>query len=216
MPKKHANGMEEITSGQLMEAMRLIGRLSQVEYQRRRKLFAALTKPPPFNLVDEFTIGKGLRSFRVADRFHCGSGPVKFDGIANEFDCQIGQQWCQPDPNGCTVEVFDLHEEATDHEIQEAALGEYRSEPYMLWQLLLQQPNGEDGLLLTNGFGNRFYLCGRQPDYKKYGCVLYWKQAGWNIGMSWSLEFPDSKNCVGTRLFMPRQVSRTVSALVNA
>ena len=49
-----------------------------------------------------------------------------------------------------------------------------------LWELLTKQPNGEEGMLLTNGHANIFYI--RDTDDTPWVVSADWRSIGWCVG----------------------------------
>lgn len=82
---------------------------------------------------------------------------------------------------GSIIYGCDISEKGVDSPLYIAMNSQGKS-PIMLaeiYQLLLAQPNGEDGIMLNNGFGNVFFV-GCQPG-DKMAIVLFWNVAGWVI-----------------------------------
>lgn len=96
------------------------------------------------------------------------------------------------------IESLDLVDDSTDKQI-ELALGnknlfEVNDACAIVADLIERQKNGEDGLLLTNGYANLFYTS---------ACVVYvrWRGSGWRVG-TW--ERDGIGWVAGLRVFSPQ------------
>lgn len=78
-----------------------------------------------------------------------------------------------------TIKIYRLKEDSLDLPII-AALGDnHETKLLHLWELLKKQPKGEDGVLLTNGYANIFYI--RAINGTLWAVHAYWGGGGWSV-----------------------------------
>ncbi len=92
---------------------------------------------------------------------------------------------------------YDLKQEETDLSVMNIIGPRFLTRMADLWSMLLRQPNGESGELLTNGMANVFYVF----DGKEVcAVILYWTRSGWHLDACAT----EDKNqwIVGSRIFV--------------
>jgi len=130
----------------------------------------------------------GAEQFVVADHFRVGNDKgVKIAWIGANFNSCFGKK-IEKVVQAAELTVQGLGEASLDAPIL-AELGE-RAETSLahLWALLLQQPKGEAGTLLTNGFANIFYV--RDDEGTLWTVSAHWSGGGWDVSAD-SVERPN-------------------------
>ena len=133
----------------------------------------------------------GAKKFIAKDHFKedtSRKAEVKISWLGENFkDIFLGKT--EEDVENATLTVHRLEKSSLDAPIL-AELGD-RAETTLtyLYKLLKKQPNGEKGILLTNGYANIFYI----RDANKgilWAVHAYWHGAGWFVN-AYSVEYPN-------------------------
>jgi len=140
-------------------------------------LMAGLIKPPLLKLLRTVSVG-GAERFVVADHFKVGNDKVKINWIGDNFKSRFGKK-IERAIRPAKLAVQELGEASLDAPIL-AELGE-RAETSLahFWALLLQQPNGEAGTLLTNGRANVCYV--DDDEGVRWAVLAVWGDDGWCV-----------------------------------
>lgn len=152
------------------------------EFLNRRNPFrqnAEAAKPNLLQYVGKFHHGGHAGEFDVKNCFKKdNSDGIKFSGFGGNFTSNFLEKVENKVPKG-ELKAHKLLRGAKDPEII-AALGDGH-ETYLvdLYGLLTQQYHGEDGLLLTNGFANIFYI--RDASGNLWAVYAFWDGGGWDV-----------------------------------
>ncbi|HEY4497511.1 MAG TPA: hypothetical protein VJC20_02020 [Candidatus Paceibacterota bacterium] len=97
--------------------------------------------------------------------------------------------------DGAILAAHRLEKDLLDREIR-TELGSTHEETALsyLWELLTKQPNGESGVLLTNGYANIFYI--RSAAGTLWAVYASWNDDGWYVN-AYSVEYPLRWNAGG-------------------
>lgn len=107
--------------------------------------------------------------------------PVKFLYRGSNFTAWFKDKE-EPIHPGSNLTSFILEKYSTDAEIISKIGGESKAEVTLqeIWQLLVKQPIGESGILLTNGYSNIFYV--KDKDAVLRAVRVDWYGGGWRVG----------------------------------
>lgn len=124
--------------------------------------------------------------FVAKQRFVKDSKEIKFYGIWDNFTSwfladdgkieeHVGEQ---------TLSYGNLTKDSVDGPIIEELGGEAKVETTLsaVYDLLLKQPKGEEGVMLTNGYANIFYIKDINGTLRVVG--VYWRGGGWGVHAS--------------------------------
>lgn len=127
--------------------------------------------------------------FVASDHFKVDVSPeakVKIAFIGDNFkDNFLGTT--EEDVLPTKLRIHRLTESSLDAPIIAALGGRHETKLAHLHQLLLRQPKGEEGDLLTNGYANIFYI--RDATNKLWAVDVGWSDAGWRVS-AFSVEDP--------------------------
>lgn len=121
--------------------------------------------------------------------------PVKINYVGDNFN-----EWFLKDDGKIEDQIAEqtlrygkLRKSSVDGPIIAELGGEEKAETTLaeLHSLMSQQPNGEDGVLLINGYANIFYV--RDINGVLRAVDVRWHDDGWDVGAS-SVEFPNEWN----------------------
>lgn len=122
--------------------------------------------------------------FVAKEKFRMDSKEVKFYGIWDNFrDWFISDDGKIEDPLGeQTLRYGKLTKNSVDVPIIEELGGEAKAETTLneFYDLLKKQANGENGVLLTNGYANIFYI--RDQNGVLRAVNARWDDDGWAVG----------------------------------
>ncbi len=147
------------------------------------KVFSELPKRFLLEFIGTVTVAATTTLFIAKDHFVVNTkknAPVKISYLGDNFKAQFLGKEEQPFA-GSTLNYGKLSRSSVDGPIIAALGGEEKAETTLteLFSLMEAQKNGEDGLLLTNGYANIFYI-------KDVTGVLCAVSAGWG-GDGWSV-----------------------------
>lgn len=132
------------------------------------------------------TTSATTEKFVARDKFRKDSKEVKFYGIWDNFtNWFLAGTGKIEEPIGAqTLRYGKLTKSSVDGPIIEELGGEAKAETTLteLYDLLKKQANGEDGVLLTNGYANIFYI--RDASGVLRGVNVHWFDDGWGVGAS--------------------------------
>lgn len=119
------------------------------------------------------------RPFKANETFFSKSSGVKMVPHGSNFTAWFTGKAEENIPTGDLV-PFVLTEYAYDNEIVANLGGEEKAETTLgeIWRLLERQANGEEGVLLTNGYANIFYV--RDVNGVLRAVDVLWRGGGWN------------------------------------
>ena len=122
-------------------------------------------------------LGTG-RPFKADDTFFNKKSGVKMVLHGSNFTSWFTGKVEKDVPTGDLV-PFALTQSAYDSEIIADLGGEEKVEVTLaeIWPLMQRQANGEDGVLLTNGYANIFYV--RDVNGVLRAVYVYWSDDGW-------------------------------------
>ena len=134
----------------------------------------------------------GAEKFVTVDNFKKNNSEgVKFWYFGDNFQEHFLKK-VEEGVESTTLKAYRLKEDSLDPPII-AALGDnHETKLLHLWELLKKQPKGEDGVLLTNGYANIFYI--RAIDGTLWAVSADWDGGyGWDVGAH-SVEDPNRWN----------------------
>jgi hypothetical protein len=121
-----------------------------------------------------------IKKFVAKDHFVKGNKMVDFDYINDNFKDNFIDV-VEKDIPQATLAVSTLQEYTRGKEIMDE-LGEQKTILLAhLWELLKKQPKGEDGVLLTNGYANIFYIKGKKGKFWAVACYWYSGLHSWDL-----------------------------------
>lgn len=135
-------------------------------------------------LLESLTVRtlEAVKSFRAKDHFKKNSTAVKFSGFGSNFEKYFLDK-VEENVAAVKLRTHKLLRSCRDPFIV-AALGEGKEVTTLahFFAMLVQQPNGEDGALLTNGWANVAYIYG--TDGNLWAVDGFWLGVGWYVGVS--------------------------------
>ncbi len=133
-------------------------------YKVLRPVAPKILEPPPF---------------KADDTFFSKSSGVKMVPHGSNFTAWFAGK-VEEDVSEGKLCPFALTERAYDNEIIADLGGEEKAETTLteIWRLMQRQANGEEGVLLTNGWANIFYV--RDVNMVLRTVRVYWLGGGWS------------------------------------
>ncbi len=118
------------------------------------------------------------RPFKANDTFFSKSSGVKIVSHGSNFTAWFTGKVEEDVPEGILV-PFTLTKSAYDNEIITDLGGEEKAETTLteIWRLMERQVNGGEGVLLTNGYANVFYVRDREGVLRAVN--VSWLDVGW-------------------------------------
>ena len=152
-------------------------------------------------LVGTVNVPAMTESFQVDERFMkdtSATARVKISCVGDNFLSWFGQMRIEPQ-SGSTLSDSTLTRDAYDREIIAALGGEANCETTLaeIWQLMILQKNGGDGVLSADGHANIFYVRDRSSALR--AVHVRWYGSGWFVGAN-ELDF--SRWLSGRRVFV--------------
>jgi len=140
--------------------------------------------------------GSATKPFSAAANFF-GRAKVMISHRENQFTAWF-QNLVESSPLQGELKPFTFPKAMNDNEILAKLGGEQAAIASLaqVWQLLERQSAGEDGVLLTNGYANLFYV--RDSKGKPRVVNVNWNDDGWNVNAN-SLD--DNRWNDGNRVF---------------
>ncbi len=121
----------------------------------------------------------GVKKFVAADHFKVGTvGSVRIAWLGNNFK-QVMLDKVEESVSAATLVVHTLIKASLDAPIMVELSNRAETTLTRLWELLCKQPNGESGVLLTNGYANIFYVRGTDGNF--WAVLAYWHSGGWLV-----------------------------------
>ena len=145
--------------------------------------------------INTITILTSTEKFVAKDRFIVNTSDdalVKIAYISNSFTEAFLQDEGKTEDQITEEQILrcsKLRRSSVDTPII-VELGEDKAEIFLreFWHLLENQPSGNDGILLTNGYANIFYIRNSRGVF--YAVDAYWRRDGWNLDV-YSVENPN-------------------------
>lgn len=123
-----------------------------------------------------------IPEFRTADKFKVGEtvDGVRISSIMGSNFTQFFLPKVERNVPATEIRVHKLLQNSRDLGIR-AEIGEEKEETTLghLWERLKLQGNGQDGVLLTNGWANIFYI--RDTEGKLWAVCARWYDDGWGL-----------------------------------
>lgn len=136
-----------------------------------------------------------IEAFQAADHFkEKGKAPGDINlWLGDNFKSWFlkGSGKIEVDTPAAELRIHRLRQPSVDAPIIKELGGEVIVETHLaqMWEMLKQQPNGEPGNLLVNGYWNIFYICNQEDVL----CAVYcrWRSGdrGWGVG-AFPVTFP--------------------------
>lgn len=159
--------------------------------------------------VDTVVIPATTVPFVAKDRFVVNTkrnAPVKISAVWDNFTGWFlsGDGKTEDPESEQTLRYHKLRKSSVDGPIITELGGEEKSETTLteMFSLMEKQKNGEDGVLLNNGYANIFYI--RDQNGVLRAVSVYWLGGGWSVGAD-SVESPYGW-LVGYRVFSRNSV----------
>lgn len=129
----------------------------------------------------------GAKKFVSAEKFTKENKAVKFAYFSQNFK-RVMLEKVEENVSDAMFTCCILTETSPDAPILVELGNRAETTLAYLYELLTKQPNGEDGVLLTNGCANIFYI--RGADDVLWAVSAYWRSGGWYVYAN-SVEDPD-------------------------
>lgn len=162
------------------------GQVEQVTQQK--------TKPSILELVSTVVVSATTSKFVAKDRFVVNTkrnAPVKISTVWSNFTSWFlsGDGKTEDPISEQTLRYHKLRKSSVDGPIITELGGEEKSETTLteMFSLMEKQKNGEDGVLLDNGYANIFYI--RDQNGVLRAVIVYWNGDGWRVSAH-SIEDP--------------------------
>lgn len=132
----------------------------------------------------------GISEFRATDKFKVGEtvDGVKISQYMGDNFKKFFLPKIESNVPATEIRVHKLFRKSRDLGIR-AEIGEGKEETTLgqLWEMLKLQGNGQDGVLLTNGWANIFYI--RDINGNLWAVYAHWYGVGWDLNAD-SVESP--------------------------
>lgn len=133
--------------------------------------------------VGKVEIPAATEPFIAKDKFIKDSKEVKFYGIWGNFTKWFleGDGVVDDPAEACEFRYANLTRPSVDESIIEELGGRAKVESTLvqIFSLLLKQSEGQEGVLLTNGYANIFYVKDLKGELRTVG--VYWRSDGWRV-----------------------------------
>ena len=153
------------------------------------------------DILGTTTTSATTKKFVAKEKFRKGSKEVEFYRIWNNFTNWFlaGDSKTEEPLGEQELRYGNLTKDYDNGLIIEELGGEVKAETILteLFDLLTKQANGEDGVLLTNGYANIFYI--KDTSGVLRAVYVDWRDDGWNVN-AYSVERPNDWNA-GYRVF---------------
>lgn len=127
-----------------------------------------------------------ILKFVVADKFTKNNKIVRFAYFGDNFKrVMLGK--VEENVSCAMLNVHTLVKASLDAPILTELGNRAETTLAYLHELLSKQPNGEDGVLLTNGYANIFYIRGTDDNF--WAASAYWCGDGWGV-YAYSVGYP--------------------------
>lgn len=139
--------------------------------------------------IGTIVVSATSEKFETSKRFVAGNKPVKISIVWDDFQRWFGDK--VEDPIGeTTLGYVELKRNSRDKPIIAELGGEEKAETTLaeIFSLMSNQPNGEDGVLLTNGYANIFYV--KDVSGVLRAVDVGWRDGGWFVS-AFSVVRPD-------------------------
>ena len=151
------------------------------------------TKPSILELVSTVGVSATTSKFVAKDRFVVNTkrnAPVKISAVWDNFTSWFlsGDGKTEDPESEQTLRYHKLRKSSVDGPIITELGGEEKSETTLteMFSLMEKQKNGEDGVLLNNGYANIFYV--RDLTGVLRAVSVDWDDGGWNVSAN-SVEY---------------------------
>ncbi len=165
------------------------------------KLKIEAIKDSILNLISTTKTSATTEKFVAKEKFRKDSKEVKFYGIWDNFTNWFlaGDSKTEEPLGEQELRYGNLNRNSVDGPIIEELGGEAKAETTLteLYDLLKKQASGEEGVLLTNGYANIFYI--RDTSDVLRAVSVDWHAGGWSV-FALSVEDPDDWGA-GRRVF---------------
>lgn len=161
------------------EGRKIISRIAKIVVD------SSETKPQLLEFIGTVTFPATSRSV-VAEKFVVADSPVKIGWLGDNF-----KEWFLKKIEEPILEMTLCYAKLICSELDGpimAELGEKRETTLaQIYALMERQPNGEKGILLTNGCANIFYI--RDTKGVLRAVFVFWSGDGWRVGAD-SVSYP--------------------------
>jgi hypothetical protein len=144
------------------------------------------TKPSILELVSTVVVSATTSKFVAKDKFVVNTkrnAPVKISAVWDNFTSWFlsGDGKTEDPISEQTLRYHKLRKSSVDGPIITELGGEEKSETTLteMFSLMEKQKNGEDGVLLNNGYANIFYI--RDQNGVLRAVVVLWNGGGWRV-----------------------------------
>jgi hypothetical protein len=207
-----SKALREFTTGPLNQLIVNLGGQEGDQWEEELKKFlrkepcwsngrvAQVTKPKPtpsiLRLVSTVVIAATTSKFVAKDKFVVntkGNAKVLISEVWDDFTSWfLSGDGKTEDPESEQTLRYHKHKlrkSSADGPIVTELGGEEKSETTLteMFSLMEKQKNGEDGVLLNNGYANIFYI--RDQNGVLRAVLVYWRDGGWGVGAG-SVEDP--------------------------
>jgi len=177
--------------------VRILFLVAAMVYSGHTQAVAAETILRPIATVQTTAVG----SFKIADYFKDdpkGEAGVRIS-LSSNFKKRFLELVDEHNPV-VTLRIYRLSKFSRDGQIaNEIGKNNFRTGLALVWNLLKQQGMGQDGVLLTDGRVNIFYISDRNSfSSSDYAVSVYWSE-GWHIDGQLAINWWDKDNQVISR-----------------
>ena len=140
--------------------------------------------------LDPVTVPATTEPFVARKHFVVGSREVHISYVGDNFKRWFSDKTEEPASEQSLRHGL-LRKSSVDGPIITELGGEGAVETSLaqIWWLMKQQPHGEDGTLLTNGYANIFYVKDQNGGLR--AVLVHWHDDGWYV-LAHSVEYPDA------------------------
>lgn len=178
--------LKEITGPLNQLFINLAGENGQTWFEEFKKFLRkepCWPKQPILEFLGAVTIPARTERFFAKEKFVVNAkptAPVKIGFISDTFTQWFGGKIEDPMTQQA-LRCAKLRKSSVDRPIIEELGGEKKAETTLaeVYALTEQQPNGEDGILLTNGYANIFYV--RDVSGVLRAVRVHWRGDGWYV-----------------------------------
>ncbi|MDO8473980.1 MAG: hypothetical protein Q7S62_00270 [bacterium] len=145
---------------------------------RRRVLGLSALNPSLLEEIGIVTIPATVEAFVAREKFVVGSAKAKISWIGSNFEAWFLGRTEEPSVE-TTLCYAKLVKSSVDGPILVELGDKAETALAQIWALMDLQPNGEEGVLLINGWANIFYALDANGELR--AVHVYWLEGGWLV-----------------------------------
>lgn len=171
-------------SGALSDLLQ-VNKLGKMGRDTRRRFFGLPSlNPPLLEEIGTVIVSATIKPFVAHDKVVIGNAGIVY--VGEQFKAQFFGKTEEPIAE-TTLRVSKLAKSSVDSAILAELGGKTETMLAQIFALMERQKNGEEGVLLTNGWANIFYVRDLNGELRAVG--IHWCEGGWGVSAG-SVTFP--------------------------